>query len=151
MEQHRVYTQKENENLRSKNLHATRTMKGYVAAAEMNLSQCELSTWANYSYLMSCMRHQDICRIVDSWLLLRRVSDAGELPPEKSRAWASRVMKKSLLTKLGNSSSHPDLSKLVGSDGTPIFNAKGYTKLHDLAYPGDYILLHDWFKAHGAL
>jgi hypothetical protein len=35
---------------------------------------------------------------------------------KKARAWASRVMKKSLLTKLGNSSSHPDLSKLVGSD-----------------------------------
>ena len=66
----------------------------------------------------------------------------------KSRAWASRVMKKSLLTKLGISSSPPDLSKLVGSDGTPIFNAKGYKKLNDPVYPGDYVLLHDWFKAN---
>ena len=67
---------------------------------------------------------------------------------KKTRAWASRVMKKSLLTTSGYSSSNPDLSKLVGSDGTPIFNAKGYKKLNDLAYPGDYILLHDLFKAH---
>lgn len=84
------------------------------------------------------------------------VSAARQLPTfpdtrKKSRAWASRVMKKRLLTKLGNSCSPPDLGKLVGSDGNPIFNAKGYTKLHDLAYPDDYILLHDWFKAHGAL
>ena len=81
------------------------------------------------------------------------VSAARQLPTfsatrKTSRAWASRVMKKKLLTTLGISSSPPGLGKLVGSDGTPIFNAKGYKKLNDLAYPGDYILLHDLFKAH---
>lgn len=81
------------------------------------------------------------------------VSAVKQLPTfpatrKKTRAWASRVMKKSLLTTSGYSSSNPDLSKLVGSDGTPIFNAKGYKKLNDLVYPGDYVLLHDWFKAN---
>ena len=66
------------------------------------------------------------------------VSAVGQLPTfpstkTKSRAWASRVMEKILLTKIGNSSSYPDLSKLVGRNRTPIFNAKGYATVRTLA------------------
>ena len=57
------------------------------------------------------------------------VSAVKQLPTspatrKKTRAWASRVMKKSLLTTSGYSSSNPDLSKLVGSDARQTLRTK---------------------------
>ena len=67
---------------------------------------------------------------------------------KKAYAWASSVMKQGLLTKSGTSTSPPDLIKLVGNGGTPIFGARGILKLAQLKYPADYVLLHEWFAVH---
>ena len=67
---------------------------------------------------------------------------------KKACKWASSVMKESCLTKSGNSSSYPDLTKLVGNGGAPIFEAQGLLKLAQLKYPTDYVLLHEWFQTH---